>query len=186
MHPAAPRLVAACLTLALAGCFHSAHKTAPVAPPAPVPEQRAALPPDATPPKEELQEHCNQLAIATPGVEEFRIRNGAVESRQWGLVADGSAPRWAYVRTKNGAPDGWAPKPGLAKLDFRPPLEPALAAGVTRFLAYAPVDTDSMADRQKAATVREVFGAPTGRFTWRGQAYGYALTQALPCYPLLQ
>lgn len=193
LHGAVLSLIVGCLTLASAGCFYFAAKPKP-APPNPAAEQQmaayaqqqAALRQEEIPPKEELQAHCDQLATATPGVEEFRINHGSIESRQWTLVANGSAPRWAFVRAKDGPPDGWAPKPGIAKLDFQPPLEPALTAGSSRFLAYAPVEPRSLDDSRKSATVRDVFGAAQGHFTWRGRKYSYTLTPELPCFPRLQ
>ena len=184
-------LIVGCLTLALAGCFHSAAK--PVPPDsaaaqqiAAYAEQQAALRRDASLPNEELQEHCDQLATTTPGVEELRITHGSIESRQWTLIANASAPRWAFVRAKDGPPDGWTPKPGIAKLDFQPPLESALTARSSLFLAYAPVESYSPEDSQKSATARELFGAAQGDFTWRGRKYSYTLTSELPCFPLLQ
>lgn len=128
-------------------------------------------------------QRCDQLVTATPGVEELRTNHGAVESRQWTLVADGRAPRWMLVRGRNGAPDGWAPKPGIDKLDFKPPLEPALNPGSSHFLAYAPVDSNSLDESRKSAAVRELFGTAQGNFTWRGRKYGYTLTPELPCFP---
>src|ERR1700689_954360 len=53
------------------------------------------------------------------------------------------APRLGGVFVRAPEPDapGWAPKPGLDKLDFQPPVEPALTGGSSHFLAYAPVQT---------------------------------------------
>ena len=138
-------------------------------------------------PREQLQVHCEQLAKDTPGLEELRMNNdGIVESRQWTLIARDSAPRWTVVRGKNQRPDGWAPKPGIGKLNFNPPIQPALAQskGVGEFLAYAPVDDKNYGDLETMATLNEVFGAPQGKFQWRGRSYGYALSKVLPCYPL--
>jgi len=177
--------------LASAGCFHFAAKKP--APPdsareqqmAAYAQQQAALRQGTILP--ELQEHCDQLAAATPGVEEFRANHGSIESRQWTLVgSNGSAPRRAFVRAKDGPADGWAPKPGVAKLDFQPPLGPALTAGSSHFLVYAPLKSDSPDDAEKWVTVREVFGEAQGDFTWRGRKYGYTLAPALPCFPRLQ
>lgn len=188
LHRAALFLVAGWLTLALAGCSYFAAK-----PPPPTQQQieayaaqQTALRASASLPKEELQEHCDQLATATPGIEEIRASKGSFESRQWTLVAEGSAPRWTFVRTKDSSPDGWAPKPGLDKLNFQPPLEPALSAHPSVFLVYAPVEGANLDDSRKAATVREVFGAAEGSFTWRGRKYSYTLAPALPCFPQLQ
>jgi hypothetical protein len=175
---------------ASAGCLHARSKSTPAGTP-----QAAAIGSSAQPmsregaigPKEELQVHCEQLAHATPGLEELRMKkDGMIESRQWTLIAHDSAPRWALVRAKNQPRDGWAPKPGIAKLDFKPPLEPALATGFSQFLAYAPVDVENYEDAQTATTLNEVFGGAQGKFQWRGRTYGYALTRKLPCYPLLQ
>jgi len=150
-------------------------------------EQQTALRRDASVAKEEPQEYCNQLAAATPGVEQFRSIHGSIESRQWTLIANTSAPRWMVVRAKAGPPDGWAPpRPGIAKLDFQPPLGPALTALSSHFLAYAPAESGNLADSRKSAAMKEVFGAPQGYFTWRGRKYSYILTPELPCFPLLQ
>jgi len=191
LHGAVLSLIAGCLTFASAGCFHFAAKPAPPNPAAEqqiaaYAEQQTALRRDASLPKEELDEHCDQLAMATPGVEELRNNHGSIESRQWTLVANGSASRWAFVRPKDAPPDGWAPKPGIGRLDFQPPLESALTARSSLFLAYAPVESYSPEDSQKSATARELFGAAQGDFTWRGRKYSYTLTSELPCFPLLQ
>ena len=175
------------LTLTSAGCSYL-HRAPKPAPPTQqqimaYAEQQAALRKDASllP-----QEACDQLAAATPGIEELRTNHGSLESRQWTLITNGFAPRWAFVRAQGAGPDGWAPKPGIAKLDFQPPLEPALTAGSSHFLAYAPVESNSPEDSQKLATVREVFGAAQGGFTWRGRKYSYTLTSELPCFPQQQ
>jgi hypothetical protein len=138
-------------------------------------------------PKEELAEHCAQLAKAAPGIEELRVNAGTVESRQWTLIVhDSSAPRWALIRDKNAVADGWAPKPGIENLQFEPPLKSALTDGQSRFLAYAPVESDGDDDVQKVMTMNEVFGGELGKFSWRGRKYGYALAPELPCYPTLR
>src|SRR5271168_2196268 len=165
-------LTVGCLALASAGCFlHSAAKPLPPTQQqvAAFAEQQTALRDNASVPKEEPQQHCDQLAMAMPGVEELRTNHGSIESRQWTLLANGSAPRWAFVRANDGAANGWAPKPGLDKLGFQPPLEPALNYASSVFLAYAPVQSESLEDSQKSATVREVFGPAQGDFTWRGR-----------------
>jgi hypothetical protein len=181
-------LVSGCVTLASAGCFHFGAKPISANPATQqeveaYAEQQTALRRDASAPKEDQREYCGQLVTAPPGVEELRTNHGAIESRQWTLVADGSTPHWAFVRAKDSSPEGWAPKPGLDRLDFQPPIEGALAARSSLFLAYAPVQSNSVEDSEKSATIREVFGAAQGNFTWRGLKYSYTLTPALPCFP---
>jgi hypothetical protein len=148
-------------------------------------EQQTALRNEASRPDQASQEHCDQLAAAAPGVEEIRINQRIVESRQWTLIGDGSAHRWVFVRSPDASADGWAPKPGLDKLNFQPPLEPALTPGSSHFLAYAPAQSGDVADSQKSATIRDLFGAAQGEFTWRGRKYSYTLTLELPCFPQL-
>ncbi len=184
-------LIAGCLTLASAGCFHFGAK--PISANQPTQQQlqayadqQTALRTDASLPKDDLQEHCDQLVAATPGVEELRINQGAIESRQWTLLGNGSDHRWVFVRAPDSSSGGWAPKPGLDKLNFQPPLEPALTPGSSHFLSYAPVQTDSLDESQKSDTIRQVFGTAQGEFTWRGRAYSYTLTPELPCFPQLQ
>ncbi len=189
MHRVVLSLIAGCLTLESAGCFfHSAVK--------PIPptqrqmtayaEQQTALRNDASVVKEGPQQHCDQLAAATPGVEELRANQGSIESRQWTLIANGAAPRWAFVRANEASPDGWAPRPSLDKLNFQPPLEPALTAASSLFLAYAPIQSQSLEDSRKSAAVREFFGPAQGDFTWRGRKYSYTVTRGLPCFPVPQ
>src|SRR5258708_28285202 len=91
-------------------------------------DQETALRNEASRPDETSQEHCDQLATAAPGVEEIRINQGKVESRQWTLIGDGSAHRWTFLRAPDASAEGWAPKPGLDKLNLQPPLEPPLTA----------------------------------------------------------
>ena len=149
-------------------------------------EQTALRRDVSNPNRDDDRQRCDQLVTATPGVEELRTNGGSVDARQWTLVSDGSAPRWTLVRPTGSTPDGWAPKPGIDKLDFKPPLEPALNPGSSHFLVYAPVESNNLEDSRKSETVREVFGAAQGNFTWRGRKYGYTLTSQLPCFPQTQ
>jgi hypothetical protein len=179
------------LFFAAAGCSLFRPKTQPLPPPtqeqlATYAQQQTALRNDVSLPKEDSAEHCSQLANSTPGVEELRSNRGTVESRQWTLVANGSSTQWAIVKPNGGPPDGWQPKPGIDKLNFKPPLEPILATRSSLFLAYAPVVSNTLDDSQKAASVREVFGSAQGEFTWRGQNYSYTLTTELPCFSQMQ
>ena len=89
------------------------------------------------------------------------------------------------MRTPDASAEGWAPKPGLDKLNFQPPLESSLTAGSSHFLAYAPAQSGDVAESQKSATIRDLFGAAQGEFTWRGRKYSYTVTPELPCFPQL-
>jgi hypothetical protein len=190
LHQTVLSLIVISLTLASAGCFHFMAKPISANPPTQqqmeaYAAQQTALRNDVSNPGGDSPQQCDQLATATPGVEELRINHGVVESRQWTLLGNGSAHRWVFVRAPDASADGWAPKPGLDKLDFQPPLEPALAAGSNHFLAYAPVQSASLAESDRSAIAREEFGAAQGEFTWRGRKYSYRLTPELPCFPEL-
>jgi hypothetical protein len=180
-------LIAGSAALLSAGCSHLGLKSSPSNPPTEqqlevYAQQQTDLRRDVSHPNGESQEHCDQLATAAPGVEELRINQGVVESRQWTIVANGSEPQWTYLRAQDSSTEGWAPKPGLDKLDFPPPLEPVLATHSSLFLAYAPIDNYSASDSQRSATVSAVFGAAQGNFIWRGRKYSYTLTPDLPCF----
>jgi len=184
-------LLAGSLTLASVGCFNSGAKPISSNPPTQqqleaYAEQQTALRNDVSNPAGGTQQTCSQLATAPPGVEEIRLNQGNVESRQWTLIGNGADHHWVFVRAPDAAAGGWAPKPGLDKLDFHPPLGPALATGSSHFLAYAPVQSQNLGESEKSATISQVFGAPQGEFTWRGRKYSYTLTAQLPCFPQLQ
>ena len=191
LHRTILSLVAGLLTLACAGCFHSGVKSVSATPPTQqqletYAAQQTALRNEASNPDGETQQNCDQLATATPGVEELRINHGTVESRQWTLLGNGTDHHWVFVSAPDASAGGWAPKPGLDKLGFQPPLEPALAAGSSHFLAYAPVQGQSLAESERAAAIRQAFGPAQGEFTWHGRKYSYTVTPQLPCFPQLQ
>src|SRR5579862_1981131 len=191
LHLTVVSIIAAALTLASAGCSHLGAKSTSANPPSQqqletYAAQQTALRDNASNPGGDTQQNCDQLAAAPPGVEELRINRGAVESRQWTLIGNGSEHRWVFVRAPDASASGWAPKPGLDKLDFQPPVDSALASGASHFLAYAPLQSQSLAESERSDTIRGVFGAPQGQFTWRGRKYSYTLTPELPCFPQLQ
>lgn len=178
------------LTLISAGCSYFGAKPVSAIPPTQqqlesYAQQQIAIRNEASRPDPASQEHCDQLVAATPGVEELRINQGAPESRQWTLIGDGTAHRWVFVRTPDGSAAGWAPKPGLDKLNFQPPVESSLAPGSSHFLAYAPVQTADIAESERSATMRDAFGPAQGEFTWRGRKYSYTVAPELPCFPKL-
>lgn len=190
-HLAYLSITAGSMMLAAAGCSYFGTKAAATKPATQqqleaYAQEQTALRRDASHPNGELGEHCDELATVTPGVEEIRNNAGVVESRQWTLVANGSSRSWVYVRPVDGSSDGWAPKPGIDKLNFQPPIEPALAGPGNHFLAYAPIDGNAPDDGQRSAIARAVFGAAQGEFTWHGRKYSYIVAPELPCFPQLQ
>ncbi len=135
-------------------------------------------------PEDEQGERCDTLVQTPPGVEEVRKNaDGDIEARQWRLINSDDGMKWAIVQQKMAPADGWQPKPGIAKLQFSPELKSQLKrGGDPKYLAYAPEDTETIADSDQETTVTEVFGPPIGKFQWHGRTYGYVLVKKLPCF----
>ena len=133
---------------------------------------------------DDQEERCDALIGQAPGVEELRkTKADVIESRQWRLI-NPQKPRWMIVRSKTGPEDAWEPKPGIYKLQFKPPLDESLDYKKSQFLAYAPNDLDSIEDSRAITSITEVFGEPVGTFQWHGKTYGYTLVSQLPCFPV--
>ncbi len=143
---------------------------------------------DVAGPSDEQADRCNSLVQSPPGVEEFRMdKDGTIESRQWRLIKSAYGTRWAMVREKSAPEDGWQPKPGLSKLRFSPALTEQLKrGGEPLFLAYAPADTQVLAEGEELTVEAEVFGPSDGNFEWRGRRYSYVLVPELPCFKELR
>jgi hypothetical protein len=133
-------------------------------------------------PRDEQEQRCEELAADPPGVEEVRYHSGVIESRQWKLVAGETAPKWEMITEKGADAVGWAPKPNISHLDFKPQLNTLLEEDEPQFLAYAPFTVETVADSRMMNTVREAFGPAVGTFQWRGRQYGFALVKQLPCF----
>ncbi|HUY28405.1 MAG TPA: hypothetical protein VMV27_13405 [Candidatus Binataceae bacterium] len=197
MHPRVPksRILALALALAfslptLSGCALGLSTIAPAAMSfGEYAGIEAAKGPDRNTagPEDEQSERCDTLVQTPPGVEEVRKNaDDEIESRQWRLIDSGDGMKWAIVQPKMAPPGGWQPKPGIAKLQFSPELASQLKrGGDPRYLAYAPEDTETIADSDQETTVTEVFGPATGKFLWHGRTYGYVLVKKLPCFKSL-
>src|SRR5580658_6014161 len=128
-------------------------------------------------------ERCEDLAKATPGVEELRRnKDGEVQSRQWRLTEQDGNPIWLYVRTPESPDNGWEPRGALTKLSFNPPLTDMLVPDEPQFMAYVPSIAENSSESGQMAAMTGSFGAENGVFYWKGRAYSFALTKKLPCY----
>jgi hypothetical protein len=133
-------------------------------------------------PRDEQEQRCDELAADPPGVEEVRYHAGVIESRQWMLVPGKTAPQWEMITEKGADAKGWAPKPNISRLGFKPALNTLLEEDQPQFLAYAPFTVETVADSRHMNTVREAFGPAVGTFQWRGRQYGFVLVKQLPCF----
>jgi hypothetical protein len=85
--------------------------------------------------------------------------------------------------TQNTDADGWRPVSNLAGLDFQPPIQTPLAPGAPVYLAYAPSDPQTLAERNELSGLGFNFGTELGTFHSDGRVYRYALLKELPCFP---
>ncbi|MDO8433082.1 MAG: hypothetical protein Q7S58_11800 [Candidatus Binatus sp.] len=128
-------------------------------------------------------ERCDELLRTAPGVEEVRkTPDGLIESRQWKIVEHEGNPTWMLVRTGDSSGDAWRPKPGIAKLNFKPPLYQMLPAKEPQILAYAPADVTNPSDSEQLNSMTAAFGAGMGTFEWRERTYSYVVVKELPCF----
>ena len=181
------------LTLASAGCFHFGAK--PISANPPTQQQLEAYADTADCPSKRREpsqrrycsEHCDQLAAATPGVEELRINQGAVESRQWTLLGNGSDAPLGFregsgcLCRRLGA-QAW---PRQARLPTAP--RACSRAGIQPLPRLRSSPEPRASRRARNPTRSERCSARRkGEFTWRGRKYSYTLTPELPCFPQLQ
>jgi len=134
-------------------------------------------------PAGEQSERCDQLLDSVPGIEELqKDKSGVIESRRWKLGHHNGANAWVIDREKNAPPDGWMPKPNIAKLNFKPPIYELLPPEEPQFLAYAPADPVQPSDSAQLTTMTATFGAPAGTFQWHGRAFSFVTVKELPCF----
>jgi hypothetical protein len=128
-------------------------------------------------------ERCDELLRTAPGVEELRkTPEGLIESRQWKIADHGGNPAWMLASNADSAEDAWRPKPGIAKLNFKPPLYQVLDTKEPQFLAYAPAGVDTPTDSEQLNSMTAAFGAGMGTFEWREHFYSYVVVKELPCF----
>lgn len=81
--------------------------------------------------------------------------------------------------TDNSAP--WRAMGDLAGRNFQPPLEGQLAPSSVVFLAYAPAQVRSSAERNQLDALNHDFGAVSGTFDWNNRLFLYSVVRQLPC-----
>jgi hypothetical protein len=105
---------------------------------------------------------------------------GAPQYRDLGIDDSSGELKWIPVTSADTGPDGWRPAVNFTKMDFRPPLAPAIPARGTRYLAYAPQEAQSKAEQEGIDSFGDFFGDPVGTFRWNGRIYNYWLPEELP------
>ena len=129
------------------------------------------------------QDRCEQLQMEAPGVIEVRkVAAGAPEYRQLQLSGSLDQPQWTVMIDQDTNAGGWRPAANLLAANFTPPLGALPGAG-SDYLAYRPVQSDSLTAVEAVVPLGLNFGGAAGTFNWKGQLYQFALAHKLPCFP---
>jgi hypothetical protein len=116
---------------------------------------------------------CDQLSNSPPYVAQI----AAGRLWPWTLQEVGEDARWA--------PASLAPSASLSDLHFTPPLahfDPS--SKKKQFLAYAPMNSQTIADSEQLTSLVGSFETAAGTFSLESRVYRYALVNKLPCFPL--
>ena len=129
------------------------------------------------------EDRCEQLQMEAPGVIEVRKPvAGAPEYRELELSGALDQPQWTVITDKDTNAGGWRPAANLLTANFTPPLGALPAAG-SDYLAYRPVQSNSLTSVEPVVSLSMNFGGGVGTFNWKGQLYQFALAHKLPCFP---
>ncbi|HYB90158.1 MAG TPA: hypothetical protein VEC38_03840 [Candidatus Binataceae bacterium] len=126
---------------------------------------------------------CADLQLQAPPIIEFNsATSGSIQYREVGLGGTAGARQWVAVRDNNANADGWIAATNLSKMDFRPPIEGALSAGGSTYLAYAPAEAHDEVERNQLLIFAVDFGPSVGTFRWNDRVYSYTTMRKLPCF----
>ncbi len=124
-----------------------------------------------------------QFAAEVPSMIELRTdKAGATSYRDLRLAGTDVDPQWVPIATKGNAA-GWLPAHNFTRMDFEPPLRPALKPGSVLYVAYAPADVRNSTEQGQLKTFDSAFGPASGTFRWNGREYHYSALHELPCLP---
>lgn len=127
---------------------------------------------------------CQQLEVELPGVIELRrSAAGTPEYRELQVSDSIDQRQWAPIADNETTADGWRPAVNFLQMNFSPPLGAVVPETSSNFLAYAPSQFVTQADRDRLIAMTSNFGKPVGTFTWDGHYYHYVVTSTLPCFP---
>lgn len=125
---------------------------------------------------------CDFTNPAWPSLIELRTdKVGTTIYRPLSLSGPGIDLRYEDVDAPAKISGDWRLANDFARLRFTPPLQAALVAPSTSYLAYAPATPRSVIERRQADSLQHEFGPVLGTFKWQGRVYRYALVRRLPC-----
>lgn len=139
---------------------------------------------DGTLDSSESEERCDELALRGPSTIEFRLADQRPSAwRELQLGGSNDSPHWQALTSEHSDAAGWRPVSNLQEISFAPPLQQVLKAGKPNYLAYAPAEPRTAAERDQLVALTADFGAGMGTFQWKGRTYQYTLVNRLPCFP---
>ena len=92
-------------------------------------------------------------------------------------------PQWVSIPNPHAGATGWLQAENFTKMDFQPPLQPALTLGSSTYVAYAPADARDETEEGQLNTLNLAFAPESGTFHWNGRVYRYSAVHKLPCHP---
>ena len=112
--------------------------------------------------------------------ERIRLPLAGAQERKWRAVETVVEPRVLAVANQ---PDsgGWKLAGNLTRMNFKPPLQNALAPRSITYLGYAPAEVRDPAERAQVDALSHTFALDTGSFDWKGRVYRYAVAHQLSC-----
>lgn len=133
-------------------------------------------------------EACDDLAsefsAEVPSLIELRTdKGGATRYRDLGLAGSEVDPQWVPLPNPHADAAGWVQAGNFLKMDFQPPLQPALTPDSVTYVAYAPADVRNPTEQGQLNALNLAFGPDFGSFRWNGRVYRYSAVHKLPCRP---
>jgi hypothetical protein len=131
---------------------------------------------------------CDSLASGfaaeVPQLVELRTdKAGSTRYRDLALGGTEVDPQWVPMPNPHADATGWIPAGNFVKLDFQPPLQPALTPGSVTYVAYAPADARDATGEGQLKALNQSFGPEFGSFRSNGRVYRYSAVHQLPCLP---
>ena len=108
---------------------------------------------------------------------------GTTRYRALSLSGTEMEPQWVPMPNQHAGATGWLQAGNFTKMDFQPPLQPALTPGSSTYVAYAPADARDETEEGQLNTLNLAFGPEFGTFHWNGRVYRYSALHKLPCHP---
>ena len=129
------------------------------------------------------EDRCEQLQIDVPSVIELHnSAAGPPEYRELQLSSSVGEARWIPVVEQDTNQAGWRPAVHFLQMDFDPPLGKLPETG-SDYLAYRPIQSNSVTPEVEFTPLTANFGKTEGTFRWNGSLYQFALANRLPCFP---